>query len=157
MKLKLTKKEKDLLWGDPGPYSEAKIVVNMRIMDDGVSRVMIEVEGNINPTTFRMVEANKEHFKNDPDVLALLETAEYQDERDGYLVAIGEPAELTEAKDGTFKAAAKKQQYLKDTIFKMHRFVMQQLGLPFSDNLDDEGWVKKSGDTPKDGIPSRYF
>jgi len=162
MKRKLPKKERDLLWGGEGPYSDAKIVLNMRILDDSVSRMMVEVEGHINPTTFRMVKANKKYFANDEDVLSLLATAEYQNERDGYLVAIGEPEEFVDvvrdksgqAKSEAFLKAAKKQEYLKATILKMHRFVMDQLGIPLSDDPEKENIFKKDKTV---AIPSRYF
>ncbi|MCX6738897.1 MAG: hypothetical protein NT098_02460 [Candidatus Parcubacteria bacterium] len=160
MKIKLTKKEKDLLWGEKGPYSEAKIILNMRIMDDSVSRMMVEVEGHINPTTFRIVEANQKDFAKDQDVLDLLKMALYDSEQDGYLVAIGEPEELVGMDGKVFLLAAKKQDYLKKTILKMHRYVMEQLGLEFSDVPDKESFWKKNADKENNNhkeIPSLYF
>ena len=53
---KLTHQEIEMLWGEEGPYSEAKLVLNTRILDDHISRVMVEVQGHINPTTFRLVK-----------------------------------------------------------------------------------------------------
>ncbi|MBU0578536.1 hypothetical protein KKE34_01495 [Patescibacteria group bacterium] len=37
--LKLTQKQRDQLWGLDGPYSEAKLIIETRILDDTVSRV----------------------------------------------------------------------------------------------------------------------
>ena len=53
---KLSSMEREMLWNENGPYSEAKIVINTRILDDRVSRVTVEVEGHINPTTFKIVK-----------------------------------------------------------------------------------------------------
>ncbi len=147
---KLTKKEQDLLWGETGPYSEAKIVMNTRILDDSISRVMVEVEGNINPTTFRIVEKHKKFFAKDEDVLSLLRTAVYENDGSGYRVAIGEPEELEGDHSEVLRNASKKQEYLKETIFKMHSFVMTYL------EIDSPKPKKKKEETVK-GVPSRYF
>lgn len=113
MVLKLTKKERDLLWGKTEPYSEAMVVINTRIMGDSISRVMVEVEEHINPTTFRMAEANRGHFKNDPEILDLLEYAEYENDKDGYVVAIGEPEELRDDNsEEVFRNSGLKQEFL---------------------------------------------
>jgi len=45
--MKLTKKQRDQLWGESGPYSEAKIITETRILDDEVSRVFVVVEGSV--------------------------------------------------------------------------------------------------------------
>jgi hypothetical protein len=153
MKIKLTKKEEDLLWGDGGPYSEVQIVINMEILDDSVSRLMVEVEGYINPTTFRFVEANKEYFKNDPVILDMLEKAHFDDDESGYHLAIGEPEELTVPNSEVFFRAVKKQQYLKNSILKMHSFVMEKFGIEPSDDANDIDFLEDE----EGGIPSQYF
>lgn len=47
--MKLTKKDTDKLWGEEGPYSEARLIVETRILDDRVSRIFLVVEVSINP------------------------------------------------------------------------------------------------------------
>ncbi len=54
--MNISDKDREMLWGEDEPYSEAKIVMNTRILGDHVSRVMLEVEGNINPTTFKIIK-----------------------------------------------------------------------------------------------------
>ncbi|MBI3290869.1 hypothetical protein HYZ76_01145, partial [Candidatus Falkowbacteria bacterium] len=62
---KISQNDQEMLWGETGPYSEAKIVINTRILDDSVSRVMVEVEANINPTTFKIIKKNIGLFADD--------------------------------------------------------------------------------------------
>ena len=79
---KLTKKQKDLLWsgGGKGPYSQANLIKQIRILDDSVSRVFLVVETEINPTTFEIVNSNRhdDEFKNDIVIQQLLDKAEYR-------------------------------------------------------------------------------
>jgi len=65
--MKLTKKQKDMLWGETGPYSQANLTKQVRILDDEISRVFLVVEVEINPTTFEIVEKHRsdDEFKND--------------------------------------------------------------------------------------------
>jgi len=61
--IKITKKQRDMLWGQDGPYSEARIVFETRILDDEISRTFINVEVAINPTTFNICKQNLNKFK----------------------------------------------------------------------------------------------
>jgi hypothetical protein len=49
--MELSQKQREELWGDGGPYSEIRMCVETRILDDSVSRIFVVVEANINPTT----------------------------------------------------------------------------------------------------------
>ncbi len=122
--MKLTKNEQEMLWGDTGPYSEVKIVVNTRILDDEVSRVMIEVEGNINPTTFKVVKKNKSKFIDDPVITELLSTARYEGKSYGYHISAGAEEYDDEI---SLRNAKIKQVYMEKAVIKMHQFVIEQL------------------------------
>ncbi|MBI2634831.1 hypothetical protein HYW82_04155 [Candidatus Peregrinibacteria bacterium] len=56
--MKLTQKQRDQLWGEHGPYSEAKLITETRILDDQVSRVFVVVEVAINPLTYEIIGKN---------------------------------------------------------------------------------------------------
>jgi len=136
--MKLTKKDREMLWGESGPYSEAKIVINTRILDDSVSRVMIEVEGNINPTTFKIVKKNIGKFANDEIILQLIESAIYRGEEYGYQIATSYE-EFTD--NEVMKKARKELDRVKAAIIKMHRFVMDYLGI----ENENEAWQNAAG------------
>ena len=126
MKKKITLAEREMLWGEREPYSEAKITVNHRIMGDGISRVMVEVEGSINPTTFRLVKKNARAFVDDIPVLQILQTARYQGRRYGYLISAGEE-EFEDAL--SIERAEHKVTYMQAAIIRMHVFAMRYYGL----------------------------
>ncbi|TSC59530.1 MAG: hypothetical protein Greene041662_439 [Candidatus Peregrinibacteria bacterium Greene0416_62] len=125
--MKISDNDRDMLWGEDGPYSEAKLVLNTRILDDHVSRVMVEVEANINPTTFRIIKKNKHHFANDPVLTQLLETARYDGKHNGYLVSAG--VEEWSDDPAVMKRAQERLRYMKDAIMRMHEFVIEHLEL----------------------------
>jgi hypothetical protein len=126
----LTQNEIDMLWGIDEPYSEAKLVLNTRILGGGISRVMVEVQGHINPTTFRMVKKHRhgEVFSQDFYVQNLLDSAAYWGKKDGYVVALGGEDEYSED-PMVMHRAEEKLRVLKEAIFRMHQFVMEELGL----------------------------
>src|SRR3989338_7748386 len=119
--------DRDMLWGEDGPYSEAKLVLNTRILDDHVSRVMVEVEANINPTTFRIIKKNKQRFVSDPVVTQLLETAKYDGKSYGYHASAG--VEEWSNDEKVMERAQERLRYLKDAIIRMHEFVMEYFNL----------------------------
>ena len=53
--IKITKEQKDMLWWENWPYSEAKLIFETRILDKKVSRRFISVEVTINPTSYETV------------------------------------------------------------------------------------------------------
>jgi hypothetical protein len=120
----LTKNEAEMLWGGDGPYSEVKTIINTRILDDKVSRVMIEVEGHINPTTFRIIKKNINKFIGDPVIMDLMATAKYEGKSYGYHISAG-----AEEYDGepSLKNAKIKQDYMQASVLKMHKFVIKYL------------------------------
>jgi hypothetical protein len=124
--MRLTQQQIDQLWGEQGPYSEAKLIVETRILDDQVSRVFIVVEVNINPLTFEIVSKNKKQFKDDPMITQLIEHSEDRGQKLGY-VSMAFMREYYD--ESVIKEAQKAVEYAKETIIKMHKFVMDLLGL----------------------------
>ena len=122
--IKLTQKEKDKLWGEIGPYSEANLTIQTRILDDEVSRIFIEVTVSINPYTFELIKKNRKEFKDDPMIQDLLDHAEYRGQPFGYVVC----AFSEEYTDEEVKERAKLHlEYAKRIIIKMHKFVLTYL------------------------------
>ncbi|OGZ79210.1 MAG: hypothetical protein A2528_03195 [Candidatus Staskawiczbacteria bacterium RIFOXYD2_FULL_37_9] len=124
---KFTAKQKDLLWsGDgKGPYSQANLTKQIRILDDSVSRVFLIVEAEINPTTFEIIKNNRHdnEFKNNVMIQQLLDRAEYRGPQFGYVVAAFEE----EYKDNEVLARAEQAlKYTQESIIKMHNYVIHK-------------------------------
>lgn len=124
---KLTTKQKELLWsGDgKGPYSQVNLTKQVRILDDSVSRIFLVVEADINPTTFEIVNSNRndEEFKNDIKIQQSLDHAEYRGPEFGYVTAAFEE----EYKDNdTIARAEDALKYTQESIIKMHNYVMRE-------------------------------
>ncbi|MBI5619480.1 hypothetical protein HY950_00785 [Candidatus Gottesmanbacteria bacterium] len=114
----------DRLWGGDGPYSEAHLIVETRILDDRVSRIFIVVEVSINPYTYECIRAHRTLFKSDEMIQQLLDHSEYRGQPDGYVSM----AFIDEYRDSEVMEMAQEAiGRCKDTIIKMHKFVMQQL------------------------------
>lgn len=116
-----------MLWGEDEPYSEAKLVFNTRILGDHISRVFVEVEAHINPTTFRTIKKNKHQFEKDPVITQLLETARYENKSNGYLVSAGMEEWSDDPK--MMERAQERLRYMKDTIIRMHEFAIEYFEL----------------------------
>ena len=123
---KLSQKQLDKLWGEDGPYSEADLSIQTRILDDRVSRVFINVEVKINPFTFELVEKYRNNFKGNPMIQQLLDNAEYRGPSMGYVTCAFED-EFTDKK--VMERAHKHLDYARETIILMHEFVMDYLGI----------------------------
>ncbi len=123
-KEKLTQKETDMLWGGEGPYSQAKLIKEVRILDGQVSRTFIIVEADINPTTFKLIKKNRNHkdFKNDAIVQLLLDNADYRGPEFGY-VSMGFSAQFTDSL--VLAEAELALNRCQKTIIKMHKFIMK--------------------------------
>lgn len=124
--MKLTKKQRDELWGDQGPYSEARLSIETRILDDSVSRIFIVVEVSINPLTYKIISETLKQFKNDKMITQLISHAENRGQNFGYVSM----AFISEYNDeSAMKEAQNALKYAKATIIKMHKFVMDLLDL----------------------------
>ena|SRR3989338_7912687 len=124
--MKLTQEFKDKLWGESGPYSQANLIIQMRILDDRVSRVFAVVECEINPLTYEIVKQNRNHFKKNKKIIDLIDHSEFRGKEYGY-VSMSFEEELTGP--DVWKRAHKHLEYTKDTITKIHKFVMNLLDL----------------------------
>jgi len=109
-----------------GPYSEAKLIIETRILDDRVSRVFVVVEVAINPLTFEIISKNKRQFMDDPMITQLIEHSENRGQNFGY-VSMAFMGEYLD--ESVMKEAKKAIEYAKKTIVKMHKFVMDLLDL----------------------------
>lgn len=114
-----------MLWGVDEPYSEAKLVLNTRILGDHISRVMVEVQGHINPTTFRLVKRHRKAFADDVHIQNTLDFSAYWGKKDGYVVSMGE--EEYSVDPLVMKRAEEKMRVLKETLIRMHEFVLEEL------------------------------
>lgn len=124
--MKLSKQQQSDLWGERGPYSEAKIKIETRILDDSVSRVMVEVEANINPLTFKIVKSARKVFSNDMHLQQLLDHAKYMGKNYGYVVSAF-CMEYTD--ESVMEEAERRMKYVKETIIKMHEYTMDLLDI----------------------------
>ena len=117
-----------MLWGEDEPYSEAKLVLNTRILGDSISRVMVEVQGHINPTTFRLVKKYRDsEFADDIHIQNMLDHADYWGKKDGYVVSLGE--EEYSDQPLVMKHAEEKLRVLKEAIIRMHKFAIEYFEL----------------------------
>jgi len=123
---KLSQKQLDKLWGEDGPYSEADLSIQTRILDDRVSRVFINVEAKINPFTFELVKKHRDKFKDSPMIQQLLDHSEYRGQSMGYVSCAFED-EFVDNK--VMERANKHLGYTKRIIILMHEFVMDYLGI----------------------------
>ena len=83
--MELSQKQREELWGDGGPYSEIRMCVETRILDDSVSRIFVVVEANINPTTYKIIKKNRDEFQDDEIIQQLLDHADYRGRKQGYV------------------------------------------------------------------------
>lgn len=121
---KLSQKQIDKLWGEDGPYSEADLSIQTRILDDRVSRIFINVEVKINPFSFELVEKHRHNFKSNLMIQQLLDHAEYRGPAMGY-VAMAFEEEFVNKE--VMEKAHQHLDYVRKTIIIMHEFVMDYL------------------------------
>ena len=119
----LNQKQIDMLWGEDGPYSQANLKKEVRILDDSVSRVFLIVETDVNPTTFEIVRKNrnKKEFKDDQMVQQLLDRSEHRGPYLGY-VSMAFEKEYTDG--NVIYEAEMALSYAQKTIIKMHKFII---------------------------------
>lgn len=123
--MKLSEEQITKLWGETGPYSQANLVIQTRILDDKVSRVFLVVEAEINPLTYELVKKHKSKFQDDIKIMQLLKNAEYRGLAFGYVAGAFE-AEYRD--ENVMQEAQMRLTYTKETIIKMHKFVMDLIG-----------------------------
>lgn len=124
--MKLTKNQEEKLWGETGPYSEVHLTRETRILDDAVSRIFISVNIHVNPLTFELIKKNRDLFGGDPKIKQLIDRSEYWGLKEGYVSC----AFLKEfIDDEVIKEAEIAVEYSKQTIIKIHKFMLELLEL----------------------------
>ena len=121
---KLSQKQLDKLWGEDGPYSEADLSIQTRILDDRVSRVFINVEVKINPFTFEFIKKHRDKFKDNQIIQQLLDHSEYHGQSMGYVSCAFEDEFVG---NEIMEKAQQHLDYARKTIILMHEFVMDYL------------------------------
>ena len=119
--MKLTAEQIDKLWGETGPYSQANLIIQTRILDDRISRTFLVIEADINPLTYELVRKNREQFVDDPKILQLLDHAEYRGKEFGYVTSAFEAEYKSEI---VMREAQERLKYTVETLIKIHKFVM---------------------------------
>lgn len=119
----LTKKEKSALWGETGPYSQASMVIQTRILDDRMSRVFLEVKLEINPYAFELIKEHRNEFADDETVQQILDGSEFRGQRDGYISC----PYSHEYKSKLLEEANKYLNRAEKAIIRMHKFVLKYL------------------------------
>ncbi len=129
--MNLSQKQYDELWGDGGPYSEARMVIENRILDDSISRICISVEANINPFTYKIVKKNIEEFDDDELISELINNAIYQGKANGYLTTSFSMKFFERDKNNDIiKEAEKTLKETKEAIIRIHRYVLDLIDKP---------------------------
>ncbi|MDP3245140.1 MAG: hypothetical protein Q8M83_05810 [bacterium] len=119
--MKLTPKQIDKLWGESGPYSQANLTIQTRILDDKISRTFLVVEADINPLTYELVKKHQAQFTDDQKILQLLNHAEYRGHEFGYVTSAFEAEYKNES---VMREAQERLEFTIETLIKMHEFVM---------------------------------
>lgn len=120
----MNKKQRDKLWGEDGPYSEAWLIFETRILDDSVSRIFVIVEVHINPFTYEAIKKNRNLFDNDPLIQQLLDHSDFRGQSHGYVSLVFQD-EYTD--ENVVKEAKEQLEYAKATVIKMHKFVLNMI------------------------------
>ncbi len=129
-KLYLTKKNRDDMWGEDGPYSEVNLSEQTRILDNAISRIFLVIEAKINPFTFEFILKHRKKFSDDEAIQQLLDHAEFRG-IDGYVVSGGQE-ELIDKK--SFELAFKYRAIVVENVLKMHDFVIRTFRLKSYEN-----------------------
>ena len=128
--MNLTAKQIAELWGESGPYSEARCLIEHRILDDSVSRIFLRVEVNINPFTYRIIKKNRKEFVDDKIVQELLNNAEYLGFKNGYLSTSFQGKFLVDDDEMVIKEAREILNETKQALIRMHKYIIKMIDKP---------------------------
>jgi len=112
------------LWGEDGPYSQAQLITEARVLDDKISRTFLIVSVNINPFTLKLVRKHIGLFKGDVIITGIAKNAAYKGPKDGYSIYVFQQEYMNER---VMKDARIIFKETNDAIIRMHRFVMDEL------------------------------
>jgi len=124
--MKLSKEDRNKLWGDSGPYSQVRLIIENRILDNERSRQFLIVSVNINPFTFEYIRDHINDFKQDVEVLGILEHGKYRDLSEGYECY----SFMSEFHDrGLLTVAEKRVSDTEAAVIRMHEYIMDHFEL----------------------------
>lgn len=126
----LTLKQSAELWGEDGPYSEARYLIEHRILDDSVSRIFLRVEVNINPFTYKIVKKNRKEFINDEMVQRILDNSRYFGFKNGYIAVPFEGKFMVDDDGVVIKEARVILEETKKAVIRMHKYVIKMINKP---------------------------
>jgi hypothetical protein len=124
----LNQRQIDQLWGENGPYSQVQLIVETRILDDKVTRTFVNVETDVNPFTFEYIKKNRKKFADDQKIQQLLDHSDYRGLGFGYVSMAY--SEQLDNHGSSLAGAQMAVDRCKETIIKMHKFVMDNVELP---------------------------
>jgi len=128
MKKEQSTEHQELFWSDEGPYSQAYLKIERRILDDKLARTFLQVEAQINPYTYRLIKKHKKYFKEDLFICSIIETGRDFGLEQGFIALpfqvqiSGWPSKLDE--EHLFNEANKMLAETEKAIIKMHEFVI---------------------------------
>lgn len=128
--MNLSEKQIAELWGEEGPYSEARFIIEHRILDDSVSRIFLRVEVNINPFTYKIIKKNRKQFINDEMVHKLLDNSTYLGFKDGYIAVPFEGKFMVDDDGDVIKKAREILEETKQAVIRMHKYVIKIIDRP---------------------------
>lgn len=128
--MELTAKQIKELWGEDGPYSEARFLIEHRILDDAVSRIFLRVEVNINPFTFKIIKKNRKEFIDDEMVQKLLDNSHYLGFKDGYIAIPFEGKFLIDDDADVIKEGREILEETKQAVIRMHKYIIKMINKP---------------------------
>lgn len=126
----LTAKQTAELWGEDGPYSEARYLIEHRILDDSVSRIFLRVEVNINPFTYKIVKKNRKEFTKDEMIQRILDNSRYLGFKDGYISIPFEAKFMVDDDAVVVKEAREVLEETKQAVIRMHKYVIKKINKP---------------------------
>lgn len=120
-----------LLWSNDGPYSQAYLKIERRILDDKMARTFLQIEAQINPYTYRLIKKHLKYFKDDDFIISIIKTGRDFGLVQGFIALpfqveiSGWPTRLDE--EHLFTEANKMLEKTEKAILKMHSFVINFL------------------------------
>lgn len=119
--MKLTPKQLHDLWGEGEPYSQVDLTKEERILGNELTRTFMYVQAFLNPFTYRFVKKHIKTFLNDPMVNHIVQHAEYQGQKKGF-VSVVHGGEIADKRDRD--NADKILLETRKAVIRMHQFVM---------------------------------
>jgi len=128
--MNLSDKQIAELWGEEGPYSEARFIIEHRILDDSVSRIALRVEININPFTYKTIKKHRKDFLDDKVVQEILDNSTYLNFEEGYLYVPFSGKFSVDNDREIMKMARKITKETKQAVIRMHKYVIKMISKP---------------------------